>query len=164
MNMENVKFADGRKLLEHFRKAAVKLKYPKIKVNIGQDNKLVMYLAGVRSKNLGGIEINNGYSFGDPDSIFYGRVLPNGAVQFTYRAVSNPAIADTINAIIADPIGTAKVIGQRTGHCIFCSRELTDAKSIFHGYGPVCAENFGLPWGDKPNSTDANIANKLEEI
>lgn len=37
--------------------------------------------------------------------------------------------------------------GQVTGICVFCSRKLTDERSITVGYGPVCADREGLPWG-----------------
>jgi hypothetical protein len=37
--------------------------------------------------------------------------------------------------------------GHVTGQCVFCSRKLTDERSIQVGYGPKCATNNGLPWG-----------------
>ncbi len=42
--------------------------------------------------------------------------------------------------------------GQATGVCQFCGRELTNAESMRRGYGPVCAERWGLPWGDEQES------------
>lgn len=42
----------------------------------------------------------------------------------------------------------AKRFGDLFGVCVFCSRKLTDERSISKGYGPVCAEHNGLPWGD----------------
>lgn len=41
----------------------------------------------------------------------------------------------------------AKEFGVLTGTCVFCARELTDERSIEAGYGPVCADKNGLPWG-----------------
>jgi hypothetical protein len=41
----------------------------------------------------------------------------------------------------------AAAFGHATGHCVYCSRELTDDRSVEVGYGPVCAEKNGLPWG-----------------
>lgn len=41
-------------------------------------------------------------------------------------------------------------LGWTTHHCCFCGIELTDEgenRSVEVGYGPVCAENNGLPWG-----------------
>lgn len=42
----------------------------------------------------------------------------------------------------------AAAFGKLYGICIFCSRDLTDERSIAMGYGPVCAENHNLPWGE----------------
>jgi hypothetical protein len=39
--------------------------------------------------------------------------------------------------------------GKLWGSCVFCSRLLTDERSVTVGYGPICAEHNGLPWGDK---------------
>jgi len=41
----------------------------------------------------------------------------------------------------------AKAWGKLYGNCIYCSRDLTDDRSITAGYGPICAEKRGLPWG-----------------
>lgn len=37
--------------------------------------------------------------------------------------------------------------GHAHGCCLFCLRNLTDERSTEVGYGPVCAEKNGLPWG-----------------
>jgi hypothetical protein len=37
--------------------------------------------------------------------------------------------------------------GKLTGHCIACCRALTDDRSVTVGYGPVCANRYGWPWG-----------------
>lgn len=42
----------------------------------------------------------------------------------------------------------AAEFGHVTGACVFCGRKLTDERSISVGYGPVCAENQHLPWGE----------------
>lgn len=41
----------------------------------------------------------------------------------------------------------AAKFGHLYGSCVFCSRTLTDERSITAGYGQTCAENHGLPWG-----------------
>lgn len=41
----------------------------------------------------------------------------------------------------------AAKFGQLYGICMFCWSELTDERSIGVGYGPICADNRGLPWG-----------------
>lgn len=39
--------------------------------------------------------------------------------------------------------------GHLTGTCVYCQRRLTDERSIRVGYGPTCATNYGLPWGEQ---------------
>lgn len=41
----------------------------------------------------------------------------------------------------------AAAFGKMYGVCVFCGLTLTHEASIEVGYGPVCAENHGLPWG-----------------
>lgn len=52
------------------------------------------------------------------------------------------------HAITADQ---AAVFGKLYGKCVFCSKALTDPRSIHAGYGETCAGNHGLPWGDQPD-------------
>lgn len=51
-----------------------------------------------------------------------------------------------LETIEKDPIAAATLSGKLTSCCSFCSRELSDERSVIHGYGPVCAEHWGLPW------------------
>lgn len=53
-----------------------------------------------------------------------------------------------LNASMRVTAEDAARFGQLTGQCVFCSRRLTDERSITVGYGPVCAEHNGLPWGE----------------
>lgn len=44
----------------------------------------------------------------------------------------------------------AAALGHATHHCCFCGIELTDegnGRSVEVGYGPICANKNGLPWG-----------------
>ena len=42
-------------------------------------------------------------------------------------------------------------LGRQLGVCQFCGRELVNPESRTLGYGPVCAERYGLPWGHATN-------------
>lgn len=57
-------------------------------------------------------------------------------------------IVAALGAFAADPVAQAALYGHETGCCCFCARELTDKRSIAVGYGPICADHFGLPWGE----------------
>ena len=52
-----------------------------------------------------------------------------------------------LKAFAADPETVAAQYGSLTGNCCFCGRKLTDDRSTNVGYGPVCADKFGLNWG-----------------
>lgn len=144
---------DTLTLLGLFATASKTLKYPKLKLTTIDGYPIKITAASARSKYAGGLLVTNGKAFGAPDSKFYGSVTLNGcfmvssyiATKYTEEAI---AIQTCMEAIIADPVSIAKMQGQRYGNCCFCSRELTTKASYTAGYGPVCAEKFGLPWGE----------------
>lgn len=41
----------------------------------------------------------------------------------------------------------ASAFGELYHRCVFCTKQLTREESETAGYGPVCAEKNGLPWG-----------------
>lgn len=75
-----------------------------------------------------------------------GRVLLEG------RPLTDDVKA-TLLIVEEDPIGAATLHGQRVGSCCFCSKLLTTNESVSVGYGPVCAERWGLPWGKRSAKT-----------
>ena len=51
----------------------------------------------------------------------------------------------------------ASAFGHTHERCVFCKAQgrpghLTDERSTSVGYGPICAENNGLPWGEQVNA------------
>lgn len=52
---------------------------------------------------------------------------------------------EKVSQFACDPVSAAAAEGHATGSCCFCARELSDAGSIEVGYGPICAEKYGLP-------------------
>lgn len=57
-------------------------------------------------------------------------------------------MATIIKRMEKDPVQFCKAHGLKTGKCCFCRRKLTDPRSVKAGMGQVCAERYGLPWGD----------------
>ena len=70
---------------------------------------------------------------------------PN-AVEDSRWPIKEDSFREWIKWVEANPTEAAKVSGKLTNQCCFCNRALTDERSVIHGYGPVCAQNFGLPW------------------
>ena len=57
------------------------------------------------------------------------------------------AVMAQVRAACENPAKIAAQYGHDTGNCSFCSKELTDNRSLSVGYGPICAGKYGLPWG-----------------
>lgn len=116
-----------------FRKAALKLKYPKIDIMVGR-TALTLSLAGAASRNPGFIYVKR-------SGQYQGKVSPDGAYT------GNAEIVPQLQEIAKDPAGAAANHGHLHGNCCFCKIPLTDERSIAVGYGKVCAGHYQLPWG-----------------
>jgi hypothetical protein len=83
---------------------------------------------------------------------YYGRIDTDGT--FAPGRVPMPQdVQDLLVEFSDDPAGVAARIGKLTGSCVYCQRGLTDPRSLTEGYGPICARNYGLPWGGKAGRT-----------
>lgn len=121
------------------------LKFPKIRLDVDGETKLVLAKCGSRSKHEGAIRATNGAGFNDPDNRYFGMIATDG--RWVPGRDATPAVVQMLKSFAADPEGVAAAYGQRTGSCCFCGRELTDERSTDVGYGPICAGKFGLNWG-----------------
>ena len=127
-----------------FEKASEKLQAPKVVFGAGA-GKIVLS----KSKNPkwgDTIWVGNGV-FRGPQ---YGRIVDG---EYLRGKDASQEIVDAIIAFDADPEGVAKAYAARVGSCSFCCRDLVDPRSLAVGYGPVCAENYGLPWGEEAIDT-----------
>jgi uncharacterized protein DUF6011 len=137
------------KLFELFDKARQHLKYPaividnvteKIKIGLGSDPNIIW--------------VSNNIPKGYPNSKLYGKFTRYNLVSYrndTFDLI--PILEELCN----DPIKFGALHGQQFKHCIFCNTELTSKASLFAGYGPICAENWGLPWGEVKDETLENL-------
>ena len=55
-------------------------------------------------------------------------------------------VDDILRSINRDPSHYDWSAGRSQTYCSFCQRPLNDPRSVRWGYGPVCADNYGLPW------------------
>lgn len=53
----------------------------------------------------------------------------------------------TVNKFASNPKQYAQTYGLKHKKCSFCSLPLSDERSLKTGWGKVCAEHYGLPWG-----------------
>jgi len=141
---------DGSHLLSHFQKAAKFLKYPKLKMQTPSGKPILFYISGQRSKTPGIIVITNGKQY--PNRILYGTVESTGTGELIHS--TNSEIKTYIRRVAVNPTEEAKQLGIRVSSCCFCGLELTNSISVFHGYGPICAAHWGLPWEGSAEETE----------
>lgn len=139
-NKPESRTVDGmRPIYDLMHTAKQSLKYPKVRV-LG----VQLSVAGDRARIPGSINVTSIGSYHETD--WYGRITDDGAF--------NPArgcpdwVAESLKQIANDPSGVAASEGRVTGSCCFCCQELSTKESLYAGYGPVCADNYGLPWGE----------------
>lgn len=134
-----------------FEKAAKKLKYPAIVLQLATGQELRLSRASNESQN-------PGYIYAKVAGIYAGKISPAGAL---FGKIIQPMV-DVLKNLAADPAGVAAAHGKLTGKCCFCNSALTDKKSTDVGYGPVCAKHYDLPWGSTPAANSAISAEHAE--
>lgn len=124
-----------------FDKAAAKLKYPKVRLQLPSGEPIALS----RAKD-GSVNVTDGKPYGQNQ--WYGKVSPSGAWTVSNAGKQmQDVLQPVLMQLAAQPAQTAAAYGKMTGNCCFCVSPLTDPRSVEVGYGPVCAKNWGLPWG-----------------
>jgi hypothetical protein len=127
-----------------FAKASKSLKRMKVRLKTTFNQNVVFTIAGERSKYAGQVMITDGGPFGD--NKYFGKIDMEGNLLKTNQCDDN--VLSLIKEFANDPAETAGKYGRLTGNCCFCMRGLEDERSVSVGYGPVCANHYGLPWGE----------------
>lgn len=91
----------------------------------------------------------------DPESLFV--VSPYAKPEFIN------AVTDILSAFETDPAKVSSLEGHATGHCCFCARRLDNPESVKVGYGPICAERYGLAHGGTGATNSNNVWKALED-
>lgn len=131
------------KLAAVFERVKKQIKRPSVQIE-----GLLLKVASSYSKTPGHVQVSNGASFGSADNRYYGRIDPTGAFYPTRDCPEE--VKRTLQRWDEDTAEMARDVaayGHETGSCSFCGLELTDPRSVTVGYGPVCAEKWGLSWG-----------------
>jgi hypothetical protein len=148
-------------VLALFAKAKTHLKFPAIVLGVPEiDNTqdvegftLRLTIAGPRAKVPGSVTVTtqdrvwNRFEQEDQRE-WLGRVTVDGTYQPSRAANGRTeAIVRRLAELAANPAKVAAEHGRLTGRCCFCNTALSDERSTAVGYGPTCADHFGLPWG-----------------
>lgn len=118
---------------------ASKLKYPKIRLQDSAGHKIVLSLAPASGRNANHIYVK-------ADDIYCGKISPEGSFLKVGECLE--FVESYLQSFADDPAKIAAAYGHQTGNCCFCALQLTDKRSVKVGYGPICAEKYGLPWGE----------------
>lgn len=127
------------------------LQWPKIRLALPGGMPVELSVVG-SGKNEGKIRVTNGGKYGDYGTLFFGFIETNGRFSGRSEDILSVLVKFSVN-----PAQVAAEYGKGTGECCFCARPLTNGKagSVEVGYGPICADKFGLPW--QPNSKDYDM-------
>lgn len=142
---ETVNVGDLSGVIALFDRARKHLQHPAIRLQT-EAGTVRLSVAGERARVPGSINVASDGSFEDRD--WYGRVHRDGRYEPSRQAPAG--VEKHLRRFAADPAGVAAEHGRLTGHCAFCNRALDDERSTAVGYGPICAGNYGLPWGARP--------------
>jgi hypothetical protein len=142
---------NGAPLVQMFELAAQFIQKPKIVYKVvppvdGVEN-LVFYRTGDKSHAPGSVGVVNGSQY--PDNCMLATIYKSRPASFYRNVFGKPAIQQLIKKIAENPKEQLKFNGLEHQHCCYCSQRLTDPRSILAGYGPICADKWGLPWGDE---------------
>jgi hypothetical protein len=128
-----------------FNRASAALKRPAIVLE-ADNTPIRLSVAGPDARVPGSINVTSNGSF--EDRTWFGRILADGRFEVSPRVTPPASLIATLKRFASEPALVAAEYGRKTGSCCFCARELTDGRSVSVGYGPVCAERYGLPWGE----------------
>jgi hypothetical protein len=136
-------------------------KFPKISLPCitSGSGRVKLSRAGERSAHPGSIQITDGGAYGS--NVWFGRINADGSLT---AGAAFPQVKALVEALAANPAAAGAQHGLATGECVFCGLALTTAESRSVGYGPVCAEKWGLPWGDTSVADAADSAAKATVV
>lgn len=116
------------------------LKYPKVRFLAPGGGELRLSVAGPTSKYPGSVQVV-------VRDAWVGRIDAQGVV--TRGIAVDELLLAALRHIAENPAAAAAAYGALMGRCTFCNLALTDEGSVEVGYGPICAQRYGLPHAPK---------------
>lgn len=139
INEQAIDLAPLQKL---FAGASEGLKKPRVAFSCSA-GEFVVSRAADNSRNPGHLYVK------DVVGNYLGKVDPKGKLFINRDAsYTHGDVFMALEAFASNPAERAAAYGHETGNCCFCSRALTDPRSVDVGYGPICADKWSLPWGE----------------
>jgi len=127
-------------------------KFPKLHLEV-EGQQVMLSLAGDKAREPGTVKIAAGRY---PNQTLFGTITVDGKLD--ERFAMNATLKNLLIAINDNPAAAAGQHGVAIGRCCFCDIALSTAESRSAGYGPICAQKHGLPWGDSTAADEADKA------
>ena len=144
---------DVKPILALLQHAAHHKHNPALLVMLPDKRTLRLNIAGDTARVPGSINVATEGGFGN--NTWFGRILTDGTFQPSRDCT--PEVIEALKAVAVDPVAAARLYGKEIKHCCFCGLTLTDPRSTFVGYGPICADKWGMPWGDIAETMPADF-------
>ena len=80
---------------------------------------------------------------GYTEATYFGKVTAQG--QYVPLHGADARLVQLLREVNEDFVTAVQEYGAVTGACGFCALKLNDPVSIALNYGPICADNYGLP-------------------
>ncbi len=124
------------------------------------EGRVKFYRQTENSKAPGSISMNDGGARGS--DVWFGSIdKKTGSVRPTRECPG------WVKVLIVEfdkaPAHFAANYGLGTSRCCFCATTITTNASLSVGYGPICAERYGLPWGKKTTISGDTLRLALTE-
>jgi len=145
-------YGDFNALHVMFQLAGEHLKFPKVRL-LTSKNTFVQLNFKAKTKD---IDIYRDGWQGHGYRKFVGWIRNNQLVPYREDRLTDD-IRTVIQELALDPIGTAKAMAGKLGSCMYCLQRLSNHESKSRGYGPVCAQHYGLPWDIKKASKKVKL-------
>ena len=127
-----------------FTRAATHMRYPAMHLRTKNGDKVRIFRA---TKSIIVITLNGGYIGELP-------AADKNIILYDSPFFNHNELISELETFMEQPISEGALHGKEYGRCCFCNRELDNEGSIFHGYDPICAENWGLPWQPVMTASD----------
>lgn len=134
-------------IADMLKSAGQKMKRPRITLD-HDGASIALSLAGASSRYPGSVHITTGQG---EDRAYLGRIGTDGKLHDSPARKAECDFGSLFTYLMEfanDPASAAAAHGHATGACCFCNTPIKSEKSLSVGYGPICAAQYGLPWGD----------------
>lgn len=146
------------KLHELFDKAKSNhIVVPRLHMQMTDGKRFTVSAAPMTGKNPGAIYVQLADKY-------YGKVTRDGRFEVPNYVTRCEELERRVAEVGENPSEAGRVHGHKLRWCMFCARELKTVDSLYYGYGPVCADKWGLEWGEAANRIEEEKVTLTESL